>query len=422
MLKNKERCRILLVSHGWPLEKYGGVGLYVQMLVREFFEMGHLVFLLTPAESTKFVIHKTNYKWGTHISLEQPPISRYSQTWKWPQRDNYIENIVRDIDPDIIHLHHLDRLGLCVWEQRLRDITILYTLHDYASICSRGQLYDPHRNMICNGPCIYECATCLQFELHHNPITNFIQKWFPLNSEELKSLSTQIPNISILHRIRMYQRISQSRRLLHNVFTISPSLNLQRRFVERGFTNAFYLELPLLRDLPKENASKSSKGFLFAGSLIESKGLNLLLKAFEPFIDHRLTIAGSGPLQKRQHAYPQYNWLGHVNHNEMLKIMAEHHTIILPSLWPENAPISLREAAALGLQIICTSGGGEEISKHSIVVDRTIEGLRDGIQLAINKRKKQATQIAPKMLHRRQHCEQLISYYDFCLEQNSLKN
>ena len=106
----------------------------------------------------------------------------------------------------------------------------------------------------------------------------------------------------------------------------------------------------------------------------------------------------------------------------MLKIMAAHHTIILPSLWPENAPISLREAAALGLQIICTSGGGEEISKHSIVVDRTIESLRDGIQLAINKRKKQATQIAPKMLHRRQHCEQLLSYYDFCLEQNSLKN
>lgn len=421
-MKNNEQRRILLVSHGWPLEKYGGVGLYVQMLVHEFFAMGHLVFLLTPSESTKFAIHKTTYEWGTHISLEQPPISRYSQTWKWPQRDDYIENIVRGIAPDIVHLHHLDRLGLCVWEQRLRDITILYTLHDYASICSRGQLYDPRRNMICNGPRVYECATCLQFELHHNPITNFIQKWLPLNVEELKSLSTQIPNISILHRIRMYQRISQSRRLLHNVFTISPSLNLQRRFVERGFTNAFYLELPLLRDLPKEKPSKSSKGFLFAGSLIESKGLDLLLKAFEPFIDHRLTIAGSGPLQKRQQVYPQYNWLGHVKHNEMLKIMAEHHTIILPSLWPENAPISLREAAALGLQIICTSGGGEELSKHSIVVDRTIESLRDGIQLAINKRKKQATQIAPKMLHRRQHCEQLISYYDFCLEQNSIKN
>ena len=66
--------------------------------------------------------------------------------------------------------------------------------------------------------------------------------------------------------------------------------------------------------------------------------------------------------------------------------MAQHHTIILPSLWPENAPIVLREAAALGLQIICTSGGGQEISKQSIVVDRTIESLRDGIQLVIKKR------------------------------------
>ena len=126
----------------------------------EIFCNGSSGLLLTPSESTNG-IHKTNYEWGTHISLEQPPISRYSQTWKWPQRDDYIENIVRGIDPDIIHLHHLDCLGLCVWEQRLRDIPILYTLHDYASICSRGQLYDPRRNMICNGPRVYECATCL---------------------------------------------------------------------------------------------------------------------------------------------------------------------------------------------------------------------------------------------------------------------
>ena len=122
-----------------------------------------------------------------------------------------------------------------------------------------------------------------QFELHHNPITNFIQKWFPLNVEELKSLSTQIPNISILHRIRMYQRISQSRRLLHNVFTISPSLNLQRRFVERGFTNAFLFGTsPFARSSERETKQVFQR-FLFAGSLIESKGLDLLLKVFEPF-------------------------------------------------------------------------------------------------------------------------------------------
>ena len=413
MIDNYQR-RILLVSHGWPLEKYGGVGLYVQMLVHEFFQMGHLVFLLTPSNGKHFGIHEQKYEWGIHISLEQPPISRYSQTWKWPRRDDYIEHVIRNINPDVIHLHHLDRLGLCVWEQRLRDMTILYTLHDYASICSRGQLYNPHQKSICNGPSTFECTSCLQMELHHNPITNFIQNSLSLHRmENIKSLSTQIPNVSILHRIRMYQRISQSRRLLHNVFTISPSFNLQRRFIERGFTKSFYLELPLLRDLPTEKMSKYSKGFLFAGSLIESKGLDLLLEAFEPFEEHGLTIVGSGPLQNRQKFYPQYDWLGHVPHGDMLKIMLQHHTIILPSLWPENAPIVLREAAALGLQIICTSGGGQEISKQSIVVDRTRDSLRKGIQSVIKKRENQAKQVTKKMLHRRQHCEQLISYYDF---------
>jgi glycosyltransferase involved in cell wall biosynthesis len=423
-IKKQRRLKILLVSHGWPLEKFGGVGLYVQMLIHEFFDMGHSVFLLTPQSGTYFVVHRTNHKWGVHISLEQPPISRFSQTWKWTQRDNFIEEIVLKIEPDVIHMHHLDRLGLCVWEQRLRHVPILYTLHDYASICTRGQLYNPQTKQICGGPNILECASCLHVELQHNPLTNWIQNWIPKNKRpQIKSLSRHIPSLSILTQIRLFQRQTQSRRLLHHVFLISPSYNLQKRFVQRGFGKPLYIELPLLRDLPdlRKTTIPQKRGFLFAGSLIESKGLDLLLKAFEGFPEQTLTIAGSGPLENRRNVYPQHNWLGHVEHHKMMKLMLKHHTVILPSLWPENAPIILREAAALGLNIICTLGGGQEISKRVIVVERTVESLREGIENVISVHHKKT--LAPqRMLHRRQHSKRLISYYDFCIEQNSKQN
>ena len=67
MLINKVQRRILLVSHGWPLERYGGVGLYVQMLAHEFFKMGHKIFLLTPSEGKHFAVYKKNLDWGPLI-------------------------------------------------------------------------------------------------------------------------------------------------------------------------------------------------------------------------------------------------------------------------------------------------------------------------------------------------------------------
>ena len=415
--------RILLVSHGWPLHRYGGVGLYVQMLLHEFSQLNYELFLLTPESGTKFSIHRQKHFWGTHLSLEHPPITRFSQTWKWKERDESIKTIIFELMPDIIHLHHLDRLGLTAWESISKTIPIAYTLHDYASICSRGQLYNPHTKQICRGPQPSECSSCLHVELQHNPLTNWFQKWIPKqHKSHLKNFAQQTPKISFVAQFRMYQRLLQSRRLLYHVHPISPSKNLQQRFVDRGFIKPSFLELPLLLDLPtiSERSKQGKKGFLFAGSLIESKGLLMLLEAFKDVPDQCLTIAGDGPLYDRRKDYPQHTWLGHVDHKHMLDLMLQHHTIILPSLWPENAPIVLREAAALGLQIICTSGGGEELSNHVIVVERTIEGLQEAIWKVLEDREKKKPLPKPqKMLNRREHCKNIISLYNFCILQKS---
>ena len=415
--------RILLVSHGWPLDRYGGVGLYVQMLLHELSKLNYELFLLTPELGTKFLVHRQKNFWGTHLSLEHPPINRYSQTWKWKERDESIKAIIFELMPDVIHLHHLDRLGLTVWEHISKKIPIVYTLHDYASICSRGQLYNPHSKQICSGPNPLECSSCLHIELQHNPLTNWFQKWIPTQHiSHFKNLAQQTSKISFLAQFRMYQRLLQSRRLLYHVHAISPSKNLQQRLVDRGFAKPSYLELPLLQDLPMISAPQKQerKGFLFAGSLIESKGLLILLEAFETIPNQCLTIAGDGPLYDKRNEYPQHTWLGHVDHKNMLEIMMQHHTIILPSLWPENAPIVLREAAALGLQIICTSGGGEELSSQAIVVERTIEGLQKAIWNVLDDREKKKPLPKPqKMLNRTEHCKNIISLYNFCILQKS---
>ena len=56
---------------------------------------------------------------------------------------------------------------------------------------------------------------------------------------------------------------------------------------------------------------------------------------------------------------------------------------ILPSLWPENAPISAREAAAAGLQIICRKDSGAmEMSTAAIGINPSVSALIEAIRLA----------------------------------------
>ena len=135
--------------------------------------------------------------------------------------------------------------------------------------------------MICNGPRVYECALAYNLNYTTIPITNFVQKWFPLNVEELKSLSTQIPNISILHRICMYQRISQVQTIVAQCFYDFSIVQSTTEVCRTWLCRILFGTSPFTRSSFEKKWTRPSKRFLFAGSLIESKGLDLLLKAFE---------------------------------------------------------------------------------------------------------------------------------------------
>ena len=51
-------------------------------------------------------------------------------------------------------------------------------------------------------------------------------------------------------------------------------------------------------------------------------------------------------------------WLGQVEHGQVLNELANHKLLALPSLWPENSPLVVREATGLGLHVIVSTIGG----------------------------------------------------------------
>ncbi len=115
---------------------------------------------------------------------------------------------------------------------------------------------------------------------------------------------------------------------------------------------------------------------LFVGQLLYLKGLHFLLEAFalakkaQPSL--RLTIAGNGPQENwcRRRAEelglgPSIEWHDWMPREDLLKLYAEHHLFLFPSLHDSGGFVVL-EALANGIPVVCLDIGGP-----GLIVDPT---------------------------------------------------
>jgi len=105
----------------------------------------------------------------------------------------------------------------------------------------------------------------------------------------------------------------------------------------------------------------SETRFLFVGRLIESKGLDVLLNAFERFRGGELWIVGDGPLQgalnEAAKADPRIRMLGYVEGKNLPAVYADVDALVLPSLY-EPWGLVVHEGLANGLPVIVTDQVG----------------------------------------------------------------
>lgn len=144
-----------------------------------------------------------------------------------------------------------------------------------------------------------------------------------------------------------------------------PSTFLQRVLQVRGTYNCIYLPNPV--DIRFEPAAPAAFGggpvkLAYAGRISQEKGLDQFIALAEASdfrgIGH-LTIFGDG--QERARLVLKYAHLiragkimfaGKLAHDRLFPALREHDALVLPSIWYENAPLIVIEAAALGLPVL----------------------------------------------------------------------
>ncbi len=312
--------------------------------------------------------------WVARAPAPAAPVFR--DTWSAPEVEAALAAALHREAPALIHIHHLAHLGLAAAETAARAAPLVWTLHDYHLICARGQLMDRELRP-CPGPAPRRCAACVAEHLRAAPALHQLGRLAAavgLRQRALSLLASPPPGPAELARIT--RRLEAARRALGAAARVlSPSADLARRFVDLGWLRPDAVavqDLPLVSPVPP--APPPGEGplrLLYVGSLIPTKGADVLLEAFARLPPGAATLVLRGPaapydgrpgwaeaLIERVEATPGARWGGIFGAGERAAVYGGADVLVVPSIWQENSPLVVREALAAGLRVVASAAGG----------------------------------------------------------------
>lgn len=263
--------------------------------------------------------------------------------------DSYFVNMLKKIQPDIVHFHHYFYLGLELIQtvkRVLPETKIVMTLHEYIAICNHNGQMIKKDLRLCYQYSPRECVQCFP---------ELTSESFFLREQYIKTFFALV-----------------------DVF-ISPSYFLRDRYTKWGLAkeNIKVIEngLPEAQKLPPRllHDNEVRGRFAYFGQITPFKGLDLIIKAFARLPEDikkqtTLDIYGAGmanwpeyekkliPLLESNKEY--INFHGAYESHELPDLMAEIDWVVMGSIWWENSPLVIQEAFKYGRPLICPDLGG----------------------------------------------------------------
>ncbi len=262
-----------------------------------------------------------NFYW--HWDRKEKNHPKYKKAL-WHARDAWntdtakkFRKIAQERTPDIVHSHLLDGMSATLWrEAQKAGAKTVHTAHDYHLMCPRSVMLDKSMN-ICTTPSV----GCRAFRAWHLNTTRYVDLFCSPSS----------------FLIQKHEEAS----------------------VKSGRSAVVRNGIPLPDITDKVRAADHKPTFLFAARHTIEKGVRTLIEAAKKMpedVDYNLWIAGKGPLEDEFKALAESDsrvkLLGFISGDEKTEIFKQVDCLMIPSLWYENAPVVIVEAAAFGTGII----------------------------------------------------------------------
>jgi len=256
-----------------------------------------------------------------------------------------LRRLLGDVRPDVAHMHLIyHQLTLSIVDELARQgIPSVLTMHDYKIGCPAYVLYRD------GAPCDLCVAGPVENVVRHRCIKG------SLAGSLLAAIEARTA------RLRgSYRKIDAH---------IAPSAFAGRVAVASGIDPATVHVVPnfLSADEMREPVVELDEEprFFFAGRLEKLKGIEDILAAYSG--DDRslgtLALAGVGgaledDVLAAAERSPNIEYLGRLSRAEVLRQLRRSRAFLIPARWHENNPMSLLEARAVGIPVICTDMGG----------------------------------------------------------------
>jgi glycosyltransferase involved in cell wall biosynthesis len=354
--------RILYVSSNHGAIRPGGLESYTQELYEAFRRSEEFEPLYIARAGEPYTERTCHHGWSPFAMVGGDPNQYlfYTDTFaevlkydivfrRWAEKPvltRYFRDFLLAQKPDVVHFHHTNFLGydiLRVTRNALPDVPILFTLHEYLSICHHdGQMVRTRTMDLCQEESPRRCHEC-----------------FP-------SITAQT--------FAMRKRFIQSHLSLVDCF-VAPSAYIRDLYVDWGLpARKVVVEpqamAPVTDRLPDEAEDRSRNRFAYFGQLNRYKGADVLLGAMELLgddFDGHLRIFGANleiqPKEFREDVEARakggtITFAGPYEHSDLGKLMAAIDWVVVPSIWWETGPMVVMEAFQYGKPVICSDIGG----------------------------------------------------------------
>jgi len=251
--------------------------------------------------------------------------------------------------PDVVHIHNFFPLisPSVYYACRKAGVPVVQTLHNYRLLCPAATLYRDGN----------VCEECLQHGLMRGVKHGCYQ-------------GSRAGTAALALMLTAHRRMKTWAKMVDCYIALTEFS--RRKLIDGGLPPAkirvkpnFVLPDPGARDRKGQYA-------LFAGRLVDPKGWPTLLAAWKQLRQPiPLIIVGDGPdravleEQLKDPALSSVSYRGRLPHDAMIEAVKGARFLVFPSEWYEGFPVTIAEAFACGVPVICSRLG----SMQEIVAD-----------------------------------------------------
>ncbi|MFO0981681.1 MAG: glycosyltransferase [Planctomycetota bacterium] len=403
--------RILQVVHGFPPEVAGGTERYVELITRELAARGHELSVIAGSIdwSERLTVDTTQ-----HAGVPVTRIHRndlYFDFWDksyHPRVEAIYEQLLRDAQPEVVHVHHWVRLTSTLARTAARlGSAVVATLHDLYVTCPRVfRVRD--QDLLCDEPMgVRACVPC-------------VPRWrFQSDAEIEDSVRFYMDEVRReIEAVRLCFAPSQSH--ADTLLRFQPALSGKLRVLPHPRTSA------LVAAAPRARGARLCIGAW--SHLTPLKGVHVLLEAVRR-AQHAdqldVHILGESFLPDYQRRLDQLaaglhvTFHGKYQPHQLADLGLD--LAVIPTLARESYSFILDEAAELGLPILSADGGAlrERATERVLLfrrgdvqdLARQLDLLFDSPQLLQRMRAAAGPRIMPVV----DHVARLLGHYDEAL-------